>query len=106
PPAEGERGSRRESWSAGAAGVGLAAVLATTLVVGSLGSLARYYDDVRENARTGERILEVGRTAHSLGQRAQPVVLDQRLDKVTLGPGAGIILRVLRTTLELEGVQT
>ena len=94
------------SWLAGAAGVGVAAVLATALVVGSLGSLARYYDDVRENARTGERILEVVRTAQSVGPRAQPVVLDQRLDKVTLGPGAGIILRVLRTTLELEGVQT
>jgi hypothetical protein len=90
---------------AGAAGVGVAAVLATALVVGSLGSLARYYDDVRENARTGERILEVVQTAKSSGQRAQPVVLDQRLDKVALGPGAGIILRVLRTTLELEGVE-
>jgi 4-amino-4-deoxy-L-arabinose transferase-like glycosyltransferase len=84
--------------------VGVAAILATSLVVGSLGALTRYYDNVRENARTGERILDVVRTAQALGKRAQPVVLDQRLDKVALGPGAGIILRVLRTTLELEGV--
>ena len=98
--------SRAITRLAGAVSVGGAALLATALVVGSLGALTRYYDDVRENARTGERILDVVRTAKVLGPRAQPVVLDQRLDKLALGPGAGIILRVLRTTLELEGIQT
>jgi len=87
-------------------GLALAVTLATSLIAGSLGSLDRYYQHVRENARTGERILEVARTARVLGPMAQPVVLDERLDKLALGPGAGITLRVLRTTLELEGIQT
>ncbi|MCC6176611.1 MAG: glycosyltransferase family 39 protein [Chloroflexi bacterium] len=85
-------------------GLGPAIGLAALLVVGSLAALDRYYDDVQENARTGERILEVARTARTLGARAQPVILDERLDKVALGPGAGMILRVLKTTLDLEGV--
>jgi hypothetical protein len=105
PRTNASMAGRAGAWLADTSGVGLAAVLATALVVGSLGSLTRYYDDVRENARTGARILDVVRTAQALGQRAQPVVLDQRLDKVALGPGAGIILRVLRTTFELEGIE-
>jgi len=82
----------------------LAALLTTGLIVGSLAALSRYYDDVRENYRTGARILEVVATARQKGPAAQPVVLDQRLDKMSLGPGAGIVLRVLHLALDLDGV--
>jgi hypothetical protein len=88
----------------GTGGVVLAALLMTGLVVGSLAALARYYDDVRENYRTGARILEVVATARQKGPAALPVVLDQRLDKMSLGPGAGIVLRVLHLALDLDGV--
>jgi 4-amino-4-deoxy-L-arabinose transferase-like glycosyltransferase len=88
----------------GTGGVVLAALLMTGLVVGSLAALARYYDDVRENYRTGARILEVVATARQKGTAALPVVLDQRLEKMSLGPGAGIVLRVLHLALDLDGV--
>jgi hypothetical protein len=87
-------------------GVVAAVLLVTTLVVGSLSALERYYDDVRENARTGQRILELANTARLLGPGAQPVILDERLDRMSLGPGAGIVLRVLDLVLEMEGVST
>jgi hypothetical protein len=90
--------------AAGAGGVVAASLLSTLLVVGSLTALARYYDNVQENARTGARILEVASTARAMGHVAQPVVLDERLDKMSLGPGAGIVLRVLHLALTLEGV--
>ena len=99
----------RSRWAVRVVGVGgavVATLLATLLAVGSLRELDRYYTDVRENARTGERIVEVVRAARVLGPAAQPVVLDLRLDKRALGPGAGILLRVLRTTLQLEGIET
>jgi hypothetical protein len=92
------------AWTAGTGGVVLAALLTTIMVVGSLTALARYYDDVRENHRTGARILEVVATARQKGPAALPVVLDQRLDKLSLGPGAGIIARVLKLALDLDGV--
>ena len=60
--------------------------------------------DVRSNFRTGARILEVAATARLLGPAVQPVILDERLDRMSLGPGAGIVLRVLDLTLSLEGI--
>jgi hypothetical protein len=83
-----------------------AALLATTLILGSLSALDRYYEDVRENARTGARILELVETAARLGPATQPVILDERLDRMSLGPGAGIVLRVLDLALEMRGVPT
>jgi hypothetical protein len=108
-PARGAGPAGFGGWPArlsGASGVVLASLLTTTLVVGSLGALARYYDDVRENYRTGARILELARTARSAGPAGQPVILDERLDHLTLGPGAGILLRVIRLALELDGIPT
>jgi 4-amino-4-deoxy-L-arabinose transferase-like glycosyltransferase len=94
------------SYASRFSGVIAAGLLVTILVVGSLGALERYYDDVRENARTGQRILELANTARLLGPGAQPVILDERLDRMSLGPGAGIVLRVLDLVLEMEGVST
>ena len=82
------------------------AVLTAVLLISSLRALDRYYDDVRENARTGERILEIVRAARALGPDAHPVVLDERLDRMALGPGAGIVLRVLETMLALERIES
>ena len=88
------------------AGPIVAAVVTIMLLTAWSRALDRYYDDVRENARTGERILEVVRAAKVLGPTAHPVVLDERLDRMALGPGAGIVLRVLATMLALEGIET
>ena len=71
------------------------------------GRLARGADpllnNVRENASPAKSVSSTwpGRPRRLASGPA--VVLDQRLDKVALGPGDDI-LRVLRTTLELEGV--
>ena len=99
-------GDSRVDRPAHAARLLLLLALATVLVVGSLTALARYYDDVRENARTGTRILEIAQLAKQRGPAAYPVILDERLDRMALGPGAGIVLRVLHLTLTLEGVPT
>lgn len=92
------------AWRAGT--VLLAALVAGTVMLGSVRGLDRYYREVRENARTGKRIMEVVATARRLGPAAYPVVLDQRLDRLALGPGAGITLRVLETSLHLAGIPT
>ncbi len=90
--------------TAGLARLAVAAGLFVALVIGPLSALSRYYDDVRANGRTGERVLQTIRSAEEAGLPAWPVILDQRLDKVTLGPGAGLVMRVLRTGLELRGI--
>lgn len=89
-----------------AGGILLGAFLTTALVAGGVSALDRYYADVRENARTGARILELVQTAKAAGPASQPVILDERLDKMALGPGAGIVLRVLHLAFDLEDVPT
>ncbi|MCC7371841.1 MAG: glycosyltransferase family 39 protein [Chloroflexi bacterium] len=90
----------------GGSGTVLAASLILVMVAGSIAALNAYYADVRENARTGERILEVVRTARQAGAVGIPVVLDERLDRIAIGPGAGIVLRVLKLAFDLEGIPT
>lgn len=88
----------------GGSGTLLATALTFVMVGGSVLALNAYYADVRENARTGERILEVVRTARQAGAEGIPVVLDERLDRIAIGPGAGIVLRVLKLAFDLEGI--
>ncbi|MFN8526144.1 MAG: hypothetical protein U0821_23835 [Chloroflexota bacterium] len=84
----------------------IALLLCLSLPIAQQASLFRNYDDVRENYRTGDRILQVVETARRLGPSAQPVVLDARLEKMALGPGAGMLRPVLETALGVAGVRT
>lgn len=97
------------SWVGGGSrwiGAMAGAIVLSALCVAPIAQLGMYYANIRENFRTGDRIMETVRVAKELGPAAHPVVIDERLDKTALGPGAGIVLNALRVGLELEGVST